>query len=79
MKIVRPQNNVVRPQNNIVRPLKLINLLTKVFAHRKLGHAKLAKFGLLTRNPKSGIVFLSCLSWKYKVNVDMLSTESILL
>jgi hypothetical protein len=50
MKIVRPPNNIVRPPNNIVRPLKMSNFWIKFFALRKLGHAKLAKFGLLTRN-----------------------------
>ena len=55
--IVRPPNNIVRPPNNIVRPLKLINFLIKFFAHRKLGHAKLAKFGLLTRNDFDTIAF----------------------
>ncbi len=50
MKIVRPPMKIVRPPSNIVRPLKLIYFLIKLFAHRKLGHTKLAMFGLLTRN-----------------------------
>jgi len=50
MKIVRPPMKIVRPPNNIVRSLKLIYFLIRLFAPRKLGHTKLAKFGLLTRN-----------------------------
>jgi len=57
MKIVMPPMKLVRPPNNFVRPLKLINFLIKFFAHRKLGHAKLAKFGLLTRNDFDTIAF----------------------
>jgi len=51
MKIVRPPTKILRPPMKIVRPLKLVYFLIKFFAHRKLGHTKLAKFGLLTRNP----------------------------
>jgi len=57
MTIVRPPMKIVRPPNNIVRPLKLIYILIKLFAHRKLGHTKLAKFGLLTQNRSKNMCF----------------------
>ena len=65
-EIVRPQVKIVRPPHNIVRPYSLAGeeKLAQYKVHlkkvrppnslpmKKLGHAKLAKFGLLTRNQR---------------------------